>query len=160
MIVMAFLQNMWLRDPQSAQRMIARDTTGRLRGMIIRRALFAGCKTGRVLMAQLGKHWCNHIIWEEASPVITDNPKACPEADPAHVAGALDKHKPDVVVCFSRHAYPAVFHACHTRGIKCISSRHPAARQTDTPERIREVRQQLDRLVILAGKPVDDHNLA
>jgi hypothetical protein len=73
MKIVAFLQNMWVRNPESARRILKRAP--QVRERLIAYSLFAGCLTGRRLKAALGEELCQSIVWEEASPVIADNAK-------------------------------------------------------------------------------------
>jgi hypothetical protein len=139
--VIAFLQNMWVRDPDKVRKMIERDTTGELRGRIIEYALFAGCLTGRRLKAALGEEWCERIIWEEASPVITGEAKTAPPPDPTHIHYSLLKHQPDLVICLSQPAEPVIRKLC-----ECwiIVGPHPAARQATVVAQLQNLKVLLE----------------
>jgi hypothetical protein len=139
MKIVALLQNMWVRNPEKVRAMIARDKTGELRGMIIERALFAGCLTGRRLRTAFGD-LVNEFVWDECSPVIADNPRDYHAPDPAHIRSVFEKHSPDIVICFSTPAHTIVSELCAERGIKFIPGPHPAARQLDVPDRLTAIR--------------------
>jgi hypothetical protein len=141
MKVLAFLQNMWVRDPDKARRMIERDATGKLRERLISYALFAGCLSGRRLKVALGEDWCDRITWEEASPVITRTPSECPPADPGHIVAAINKHEPDLILCLSRAAYRVI--RANTV-IPILEGPHPAARGAGVGEALQRVRVLLD----------------
>lgn len=141
MIVLAFLQNMWVKDPAKVRAMIARTPTVRAR--LIHYALFANWLTGRRLKAALGP-WCDRITWEEASPVITDNARECPPPDEDHIKAVLAKHKPDVVICFSRPAQKMIRDLCWPPHF--ITAPHPACRAADTMVKLIEVRRSLEQL--------------
>lgn len=130
MKTVAFLQNMWVRNPERVKRQIERDTTGKLRERLIKHALFAGCLTGRRLRQAFGD-LCDTIIWEEASPVIADNPRDYYPPDPDHIRAVLDKHHPDAVLCLTRRGFEYIYAICREwRGLNLIfvSAPHPAAR--------------------------------
>lgn len=132
MTIVAFLQNMWVRDAAQIRSMINRDTTGRLRERLVRYSLFAGCLTGRRLKAAFGE-LCDEIVWEEASPVIDDNAKRYHPPVEAHIRAVLAKHQPGIVLCLTKRGEPAlkaIVEAASTalRPIRFIPSIHPAAR--------------------------------
>ena len=126
MKIVAFLQNMWVRDPVKTRQAFDRYTTGRLREAFIAHALFSGCVTGRRLRHAFGD-LCDVIVWEEPSPVIADNPRDYFPPDPKHVAAVLRKHGPDIVLCFSRRAELDIFNLL-PKGCSFVSCPHPAAR--------------------------------
>lgn len=68
-MILAFMQNMWVKDPSRVKAMIDRQPDEfkrrEFRLQITKRLLFAGCKSGRVLRAVFGD-LCDEIIWEEA----------------------------------------------------------------------------------------------
>lgn len=142
MKIVALLQNMWVRDPEKVRAMIARDKTGELRGMIIQRALFAGCLTGRRLRSVFGD-LCDEMVWDECSPVIADNPRDYHAPDQDHIRNVFKKHAPDAVICFSTAAHSIVKTICNEFGIAFIAAPHPAARHPDTMIKLRAVLNQL-----------------
>jgi hypothetical protein len=126
----AFLQNQWFRNPESARRII--DHHGdRGRRFLIEFALFRGCLTGRrILQAFNGKP---DVRWEEASTEITGQASACPPADLAHMRRVLEEERPRIVMAFGRVACDA-FRAIaaesgSTPEYALICGPHPAARQ-------------------------------
>lgn len=142
MIILAFLQNQWFRDPDAARRAFARhpDQRNRLIGMY----LFMGCLTGRRLTMTLGEELCDQIIWEECSPEVGGQSSAAFPADIEHMRNAIALHKPDVILAFGRIA---------ERGLEGIGVRppliigpHPAAR-AGAIEGLRAVRTLLDKLI-------------
>jgi hypothetical protein len=143
MKILAILQNMWVKDPEKVKSMLARDTTGQLRGRIIRYSLFAGCKTGRVLQDVFGEELCTRIIWEEASPIIAADPHDYFPPDAAHVNAALDEHQPDLVVGFTSRGKRVLHSICHKRAIFSIGSIHPAARGPCTRAELVRTRDSL-----------------
>ena len=125
MIIVAFLQNMWVRNPAKVQRMFDSDPTGRLRLKLIKYALFAGCVTGRRLRKGLGDTMCDQIIWEEANPIVDDNPKRYHPPDRDHIRKVLALHKPELVLCFTKAGESVIRELC---SCKVIGLPHPAAR--------------------------------
>jgi hypothetical protein len=134
MKIVAFLQNMWVRNPEAARRILRRSPEVRER--LIAYALFAGCLTGRRLKAALGEDLCQSIVWEEASRVISDNPKDYHAPDAEHIKAVLAKHRPEVVLCFSRGAEKVIRQLCSCR---MISAPHPATRLKDIVARLQAV---------------------
>jgi hypothetical protein len=126
--VVAFLQNMWIKNPDKFQRQLDRcesdEHREKLRSRAIAYALFAGCITGRRLRSALGD-WCDRIVWEEASPIIADNPRDYHPPDERHIKGVLIKHMPEVVLCFTRRGEDVIRRLCSCH---VISAPHPAAR--------------------------------
>lgn len=133
MVILAFMQNMWVRDPIRVKRCIEQFGEG-YRRRLIHYALFAGCLSGRRLQSAFGKEVCDQIKWEEASREITGYANAAPPADPAHIAAVLSQFNPDVVLCFGRIAGDAV-PALYTG--RMILAPHPAARGPDTLIKLR-----------------------
>lgn len=146
MKILAFLQNMWVNDPERVKKMIAEsEHSERLRRHFIARALFAGCKTGRQLRKELGD-LCDTIVWEEASREILGDPKIVPPANLDHMLKVVTEEKPKLVITFGNVAiegYMAI-----QRWVRpvphWISSPHPAARhpacQHSFRDAMREVR--------------------
>lgn len=143
MKVLAFLQNMWVRDPERVKAMIAKD------GEVFRRrfmhyALFAGCLTGRRLRAAFG-HWCDSIIWEEVSREIGGKASSVFPADISHIAQRIAEEKPDVILVFGHIATEGLARAGYG-GVplpKLITGPHPAARSTDVERLLLGMRRQL-----------------
>jgi hypothetical protein len=135
MKVLAFLQNAWYRNPDKIAALFARRPERR--NDLVARFLFAGCLTGRRLRQALGNDWCNRIIWEETSPRLGDHSSAKFKADQVHMLDAIDKHEPDVIVCFGSVARDAlarlieqsVMLGCKGRiAAAIVTAPHPAAR--------------------------------
>lgn len=130
MKTLAFLQNMWVNDPDRVKAMIERsEHAERLRRMLIARALFAGCVTGRRIRAELGD-LCESIVWEEASREILGDPKTVPVADVDHMMKAMALEKPALVVTFGKvaeQAYAGIRQWFKPEPV-WIFSPHPAAR--------------------------------
>lgn len=139
MTVVAFMQNMWVKDPARVQQLIGLHGEA-YRRRLIATALFAGCLSGRRLKAAFGEETCRRIIWEESTREIAGDPRTIFPADPQHIAAVLAEQKPRVVLTFGRIAADAVRPLW---GGNLIESPHPAARQADTMERLRYAAQQL-----------------
>lgn len=134
MKTVAFLQNMWVKPHQVPKVQRWASTSEEREGMI-HYALFAGCKTGRTLKLALGDDLCAQIIWQEASPVIADNPKDYHAPDAKHIWEVLNKHQPDSILCLTRTGQEQIFVACRNwcaangrPPMKFVSAPHPAAR--------------------------------
>lgn len=115
--ILAFLQNQWFKDPEKAAEIFERHPDRR--NDLIRLYLFAGCLTGRRLSAAFGDPLCRMITWEETSPRIGGESGSKFKPDFAHIRAAIEKHRPDVVVCFGRIAGDAL------RDISCQTEHHP-----------------------------------
>lgn len=150
-VVVAFMQNMWLRNPERFKQRLARmpwHERDDYRLQFIRRALFAGCLSGRRLKAAFGEI-CAEIIWEEASPEIADNPKTICLPVPRHIECVLEHHNPDIVITFGKLAGDAVEKLWPAKLIRVC---HPAARQPDT---IQKLKAAADELRTFAKQPND-----
>lgn len=129
----AFLQNMWCRDPE-----MVRDGVARWGNRYWRRAtyqfLFAGCVTGRRLKKAFGP-LIDQIEWEEATREIAGDSKTICLPQPEHIRAVLEELKPRVVLTFGNVAGDAVA-AIWTGPL--IRVRHPAARQANTVTKLNE----------------------
>lgn len=124
MKIVAFLQNMYFRDPERTRAMFAEHPERRER--YISAFLFMGCLTGKRLQSVFGEELCDAIIWEEVSPEIGGHASSKFSADIAHLTRVLDKHKPTAVLAFGKIAGDALRSmAC---GWAVIYGPHPAAR--------------------------------
>jgi hypothetical protein len=151
MKILAFLQNQWFRDPDHIREILKRRPAARQR--IIAYSLFAGCKTGRILKAALGEEWCQRITWEEASPEIGSEASAVFRADTRHILDAIVRERPTVILAFGKIASNAVASLCPinlTPPATVITGPHPAARNVDALNLLRDVRAKLDML----GRPI------
>lgn len=134
MKTVAFLQNMWVKNPERVRWMIAQNGE-RYRRRLIEMLLFAGCLTGRRLRAAFGDELLAGIVWEETTRQIAGDPKTIFPTDLEHICGVLAEEKPDVVLTFGKIAYAAVA-PVWTGGL--IAAPHPAARQADVVFRLTE----------------------
>jgi len=127
---LAFLQNAWVRDPDRLCETLARhDEAFRL--VMLRRLLFSGCVTGRRLRIAFGP-LCEQIVWEECTREIAGDPRTILPADRVHIAAAILRHAPCVVIAFGKHAADAVARLPNAGDIPLIFAPHPAARQPAT----------------------------
>ncbi len=143
--VLAFLQNLWVRDPERVKSIIARGGE-KVRNQIIARLLFAGGLTGRRLRQAFGEDLCRRIIWEECTREIAGDARTILKPSRAHILTALgDKiaDRPVLVVAFGRIAAEAVRSCCFGKFIPFIASPHPAARQADVMDTLRKVAEQI-----------------
>jgi hypothetical protein len=103
-IALAFLQNLWLREPERWQDLV----NGERRAAIIRHLLFAyGCLTGRRIKACFGE-LLEHMIFEEATREIAGDSRTICPPDPKHIKACLEKYNPKVVITFGKVAEEAV----------------------------------------------------
>lgn len=144
MKILGILQNQWFRDPAHVRAMLARETDPirheKLRRRLIEYALFAGCKTGRVLKKVFGEKLCEKIIWDEASREIAGESSGVFPADPIHLRKLVDEVKPDVIVCFGNVARDGMTAVTDQM---VVFAPHPAARAPDTMDRLRASYQEL-----------------
>jgi hypothetical protein len=144
MTILGVMQNMWVRDPEKVKRQLAASAhPEELRRRLIAYALFAGCKSGRVLKAVFGEELCERIIWEEASREIGGHSASVFPPDIPHlrqVIGALPV--PSILVLFGEIAQRGVIEA-GTGGHYYVCAPHPAARRPDTMDKLRKVYDRL-----------------
>jgi hypothetical protein len=142
-VILAVLQNQWFRDPDRVRASLERFPEGRRR--MIHYALFAGCRTGKVLKSVF-VDLCAEIIWEEASPEIGGKASSCFPADHIHLQSVLDEVKPDVVLGFGCIATDAL--AVLVPPGKLLTAPHPAARGVDVIDQIKMMRERLNGFII------------
>jgi len=135
---LAFLQNMWVRDPQRVLDGIARGGE-RYRRRAIYQFLFGGCLTGRRLRAAFGDR-IGEIEWEESTrEIASDSHRIClPQPD--HIRAAIATYQPKIVLVFGRVAGDAVS-AIWTGPL--IQAPHPAARQSYVPDMLKAAAEAL-----------------
>lgn len=138
-MVLALMQNQWFKDPERIRKLYERSPSPR--HLLIQRFLFAGCLSGKRLQTAFGTDLCRRIIWEEASPEIGGHSSSRFKPDAEHIANALRKHRPNVVVLFgavARQGFAQADLNLRFAGEKDICPRrivktcHPAARGTET----------------------------
>lgn len=140
---LAYMQNMWSRDPQRMRDHITRYGEG-YRVRMIEKLLFAGCVSGRRLRSAFGDELLRTIQWEEASREIAGDSKTICPPDPEHIRETLDAYKPSVVLTFGRVASDAVGAIWHGPIIRCC---HPAARQPETIAKLNAAAREYSTLV-------------
>lgn len=136
MKTVAFLQNMWVRNPDRVKAVFAREGEA-FRLKYIKYALFAGCLTGRRLKVVFGQEACSEIVWEETTREIAGDAKTIFPPQPGHIQAVLAQHQPDIVLAFGTIASNALYKILQrTPPGKTlpllITAPHPAARQPDT----------------------------
>ncbi len=136
MKVLAFMQNMWVKNPEKVKASIERmhfTKRDEYRRRLIHYLLFAGCVSGRRLRAAFGD-LCDEIIWDEASNEIAGDPKTICFPVPRHIECAIEHYNPDIVITFGKLAGDAVEKIWGTETIRVC---HPAARQPDTIHKLK-----------------------
>lgn len=140
--ILCILQNQWFKDPEGVKRIFQRWPEKR--NYLISTYLFMGCLTGRRLRSAFGEELCDEIVWEEASPEIGGVSSAKFPADPKHIADAIMKHEPAIVIALGFIAASGVMAAMSRIDrderfeFEFITGPHPAARQDPIP-RLREI---------------------
>lgn len=149
MKVLAFLQNMWVNDPEGVKRMLARHDDdkvlqARVRRRLIHYALFAGCLTGRRLKAALGEEWCSKIIWEEGSPEIGGKASSFFPPDIKHMKGHIEAEKPDAIILFGAANAAVCPLLMGTISGPILTAPHPAARGAHIPGQLKMIADRLN----------------
>lgn len=143
-MIVAFLQNAWVRDPARLEKMFAQQDE-QFRRRMLASLLFMGCVTGRRLKSAFGEELCDAIVWEETTRVIAGDPKTILPAQPEHIRAVLNELKPAAVLALGAIAAKSVFAVmsdCQHKAI-LITAPHPAARQADVMQRLRDAGKQL-----------------
>jgi Uracil DNA glycosylase superfamily. len=144
-IVVAFLQNTWVKNPEKLREMFSkRDEEFRLQ--MIKSLLFeGGSLTGKRLSAAFGWEICKKIIWEEGSTLITNNPRQFVPPEENHIKEVIEKHKPDLVISFGKANEKAIMNLCD-KGMDypVIYLPHPAARQYDTVAKLKKAKEVIE----------------
>lgn len=158
MIILAFLQNQWFKDPDGVRAMYQEHPERRNR--YIQAFLFMGCLTGRRIKAAFGEALCNQIIWEEASPEVGGQAYSSFPADPKHIAKVIVENKPNLVLSFGKIASDGLANVFEQElawkvntsvqeinfksdllglDLKIITGPHPANRDSKTPTNLSEM---------------------
>jgi hypothetical protein len=145
MKIVAFLQNMWFKEPERMKQQLATTFKGD-REKFIRTWLFWSCLTGKRLRSCFGEELCDQIIWEEQSPQIGGFASSKFPADIDHIVSVLDNHKPEIVVGLGREANKGIELAkaylmgrdWHVPTWTYITGPHPAARGSLVIPNLRE----------------------
>lgn len=162
MTILAIMQNQWLKNHELHQRRFDAYKLKDLdrwkeywrRGVAY--ALFAGCRSGRVLESHLGKELCREIIWDESTTVITGSPSECPPADLEHIQWTMEDVRPDVVLTLGRSArlgFESTRDKFGFLGGIHIPAPHPACRAPADHARLKTACATLKSLVDAQGQP-------
>ncbi len=142
-IGVAFLQNMWVKEPERARELIERHGE-EYRIRLMHMSLFSGCLTGRRIKAAFGDELLKTIYFEEASRDIAGDSKTICLPDYDHINRVLEQRQPRVVLTFGRVSFDAVSLCWSGRIIRIP---HPAARQADTVEKLKAAAADYNRLL-------------
>lgn len=150
MKIVAILQNQWFKNPAKIKQIIAeKESEGFVdaREFYIKTFLFWGCLTGRRLQATLGETYCDEIVWEECSREMGSSASSKFPADMQHIRQVISKHKPNVVIAFGQLAKDALMqiYESGTQDYVLLLAPHPAARQGDVLQQLRNLRKLLDK---------------
>lgn len=156
MVVLAFLQNMWVKDPEKVQQSLDRHLDNPMFwNRMTKGLLFSGCKTGRVLIQTFGTDLIENIIFDECTKEICNNPKTIPTPDLIHIETTLLRLKPDIIITFGKIAFNTInnftpeLQARTILNYRIIEAPHPAARQPITINKLREVAEKLKAIMAL-----------
>jgi hypothetical protein len=153
MKILAILQNQWFKDPAAVQQIYHRHPERR--NDLIARFLFMGCLTGKRLQQAFGP-LIDRIVWEEASPRVGGHSGSVFDADPVHLAAAIAKHQPQLILCFGRVAGDGIRAMQIDPAITVLYGPHPAACQNPMPA-LKSLASQVERLILQSG--VVEHEL-
>lgn len=150
-MILAFLQNAYTSDEAQARRNedARRDERMVSRFQHLLREAIAGDHpnhTYRRLRNALHPDICRLIWWENASPRWGWYSGQKFPADYAHIRGLLKSHSPEVVLAFGRVASDALkqIRIADAGSWQLIVGPHPAARGSDVPHRLVEMRVRLN----------------
>jgi hypothetical protein len=148
--ILAFLQNMWVHDPEGVKAMLNRQREcgeftqeqmrEKVRHRLIHYALFAGCLTGRRLKKAFGEELCRQIVWEEGSREIEGKASTFVPPDLEHMLARCREEKPDLVLLFGKaNAALCKDVLLAITPSQVICAPHPAARQATVPADLAKV---------------------
>lgn len=166
--VLLFLQNQWFKDPEAVEALLARHEGDEpFRRDFIKRCLFMGCRTGKVIDDIFGDRLAD-ITFEETSRRIGSHAASAFPADVAHMAAVIADVRPAVIIAMGNTARAAVksllaggtmaepLPDCSGAGEQSegaplcahvLFAPHPTARHSYTLPAIRSVRRALDKLM-------------
>lgn len=155
-VVLAFLQNQWVRRPEQVKAMIARHGE-HFRLRFIRFALFRGCLTGRRLQQAFGAA-CDSIIWEETTREIGGTSHSWFPPDLDHMIDTIRTYRPTVVLSFGSSTWEALFRIQDEKSHcldRCaiIRAPHPASRQADIMANLQLAAERMWKAVEQAPPP-------
>jgi hypothetical protein len=141
MKVLAFLQNLWIKELEKARRMI--DCPSWARGKLIEDSILDGCDTsGRAHAALRDRQ--EHIIWIEASPVIRAEPREYPTPDIGRIVAEIDREAPDLIICFKGPAGEVITEICKNRRISLFRFQNPTSRNGPITGELRHLLAKLN----------------
>jgi len=146
LVVLGVLQNEWFKDPERIRQALAHSSNPKtFRRRLITYALFAGCRTGRILKKFLGEDWCEEIIWENASPQFGGISSCTFPADKKHLYNLMQEVRPNVVIAFGMTACGAFAQTNFGGLYRVFEAPHPCARDPEKVAReLTRVRRELD----------------
>lgn len=151
MRVLAFMQNMWLKNPErwkdTLQRYIDRgkhEHAEQLRKRMIHYALFAGCRSGQVLKRYLGEKHCSNIIWDESSLQIGGVASSSFPANIEHMQTRIISEDPDLILGFGKTACEALT-KINPRQTWMVAP-HPTSRYRPKYDAYSLIKSKLDKL--------------
>lgn len=151
-MVLAFLQNAYTRDEETAKRLEADFANPRLTGRMqfIRKCgLFDGRNyTGLTIKRIFGEKVCDAIWWENASPRWGWRSDHKFPADMDHIARLCEDKRPQIVLTFGRIATDALADLkgqfdSPLRFTDIIAGPHPAARDAQKWQKLRDMNARL-----------------
>lgn len=145
MKIVAFLQNLWVRDPIKVKAMFERYPAKR--EWMLRFMLFRGGRTGKLLRQHLGDDLVERIVWEESTKQIAGTSSDAFPPDIEHIAEVIARHQPEHVVGFGKVACCGIQSALtQLPGVKLETHflPHPCARPAQDPiGAMRDLREKL-----------------
>lgn len=143
-IILAFLQNLWVKNPVKVQDMF--DRNPERRNDLLRFLLFHGGLTGKRIKQAFGEDLAYEIIYEECTKEIANNPKTICKPDLKHIEESLLRIDPDLVITFGDIAYKSILKNT-VYGLTIIKAPHPAARQSDTVHKLKLVAKRINQFI-------------
>lgn len=151
-MILAFLQNAYTRDEETARQLEAMfadpNLVGRMQYMR-KQGLFEGQNyTGLLIKRIFGEQVCDAIWWENASPRWGWLSKHKFPADLDHIRKLVEEHRPSVVLTFGKPASEALTDLKQQldsplKFTTLISGPHPAARDPKKYELLRRMNARL-----------------
>lgn len=148
MVILAFLQNMWVKNPESSKKTLKRNP--KIWNRMVKSYLFTGCVTGSRIKKAFGEDLAFEIIYDECTKELADNPKTICKPDPKHILDTITAIQPDIIIMFGQIAQNAVGKViaethCITKHTELHSFKapHPAARQPDTLSKLMDIAEKV-----------------
>lgn len=142
MKTLGLMQNQWLhpanahRFERACESYAGKPIYWKYREMVIRMALFAGCKSGRRLKMAFGEDVCEQIHWEEASPKVGTYASAVFPPDGEHIQNIINLIQPKIIIAFGKVALQGL-QLVNYGDAKIIDTCHPANRSTQVMAMLR-----------------------